>query len=129
MDMSWNNDKDLAIWIEGHEDFFIKCYIREFLQKCSGGKIVTMLKSILSTEEKSALVKTELESFFQLQAQSFENHMKIKNEPDLFDDIKIKTEPIFIESDKEMSNKTNLANIKRIEDETKAKAETEEKAD
>ena len=66
MDMSWNSDKELAIlisciksplWIEGQEDFNIKCHIREFLQKCSGGKIVKMLKSVLSTEEKSALVK------------------------------------------------------------------------
>ena len=80
IDMSWNSDKELAIliscikspiWIEGQEDFNIKCHIREFLQKCSGGKIVTMLKSVLSTEEKTALVKTELESFFQSQAQSF----------------------------------------------------------
>ena len=34
------------IWIED-EDFDVKCHIREFLQKCSGGKIVTMLKSQL----------------------------------------------------------------------------------
>ena len=137
IDMSWNSDKELAIliscikspiWIEGQEDFYIKCHIREFLQKCSGGKIVTMLKSVLSTEEKTALVKTELESFFQSQAQSFENYMKIKNEPDFSNDIKIKTETMSIESDKEMSNKISLANIKRIEAETKAKAETEEKA-
>ena len=137
MDMSWNSDKELAIliscikspiWIEGQEDFYIKCHIRELLQKCAGGKIVKMLKSVLSTEEKSALVKTELESFFQTQAQSFENYMKIKSEPDFPNDIKIKTEPMSIESDKEMSNKISLTNIKRIEAETKAKAETEEKA-
>ena len=105
--MSWNSDKELAIliscikspiWIEGQEDFNIKCHIREFLQKCSGGKIVTMLKSVLSTEEKTALVKTELESFFQSQAQSFENYMKIKNEPVFSNDIKIKTEPMSIKS-------------------------------
>ena len=137
MDMSWNSDKELAIliscikspiWIEGQEDFYIKCHIRELLQKCAGGKIVKMLKSVLSTEEKSALVKTELESFFQSQAQSFENYMKIKNDPDFSNDIKIKTEPMSIESDKEMSNKISLANIKRIEAETKAKADTKEKA-
>ena len=137
MDMSWNSDKDLAIliscikspiWIEGQEDFYIKCHIREFLQKCSGGKIVTMLKSVLSTEEKSALVKTELESFFQSQSQSFENHMKIKNEPDFCDDIKIKTEPNSVESDNEMSKKINLTHDQRIEAEAKAKADTEEKA-
>merc|ERR1711971_1318311 len=88
----------------------------------------TMLKSVLSTEEKTALVRTELESFFQSQAQSFENHMKMKNEPDFSNDIKVKTEPMSIESDKEMSNKISLADIKRIEAETKANAETEEKA-
>ena len=118
IDMSWNSDKELAIliscikspiWIEGQEDFNIKCHIREFLQKCSGGKIVTMLKSVLSTEEKTALVKTELESFFQSQAQSFENYMKIKNEPVFSNDIKIKTEPMSIKSNKEMSNKISLA--------------------
>ena len=101
MDMSWNSNKDLAIliscikspiWIEGQEDFYINCLIREFLQKCSGGKIVTMLKSVLSTEEKSALVKTELEPFIQSQAQSVENHTKVRNEPDFCNDIKIKTE-------------------------------------
>ena len=137
MDMYWNSDTDLAIlisgikspiWIEGQEDCYINCHIREFLQKCSGGKIVKMLKSVLSTEEKSALVKPELELFFQLQAESFENHMKIKNKPDFCSDIKIKNEPISVESDKEMSNKVNLANDKRLEAEAKAKAETEEKA-
>ena len=106
VDMSWNNDKELAIlisciksplWIEGQEDFNIKCNIREFLQRCSGGKIVKMLKNVLSTEEKSGLVKNELESFFQTQAQSFENYMKVKNEPDFCHKV-IKTEPISEES-------------------------------
>ena len=132
MDMSWNSDKDLAIliscikspiWIEGQEDFYIKCHIREFLQKCSGGKIVKMLKSVLSIEEK-----TELESFFQSQAQSFENHMKIKNEPEFCNDIKIKTEPVSVKSDNETSNKINLADDKKMEADAKAKTKTEEKA-
>merc|ERR1719367_467480 len=39
-----------------------------------------MLKKILSGEEKTALVRNELDSFFQTQAQSFENHMKVKSE-------------------------------------------------
>ena len=61
MNLTWNSDKDLAsliscikspIWIEGQEDCDIKSHIRELLQKCSGGKIVKMLKSVLSTEEK-----------------------------------------------------------------------------
>ena len=109
VDMSWNNDKELAIlisciksplWIEGQEDFNIKCHIREFLQKCSGGKIVKMLKNVLSTEEKSGLVKNELETFFQTQAQSFQNYMKVKQEPDFCDQprLLIKTEPISEES-------------------------------
>ena len=106
MDMTWNSDKELAIlisciksplWIEGQDDFNIKCHIREFLQKCSGRKIVKMLKNVLSTEEKSALVKNELKSFFQSQAQSFENHMKVKNEPDFCHKV-IKAEPISEES-------------------------------
>ena len=68
MDLSGNSNKDFwatltsciisPIWIE-EEDFDVKCHIRKFLQKCSGGKIVKMLKSLLSTEEKSALVKTK----------------------------------------------------------------------
>merc|ERR1719361_1064822 len=86
---SWNGNKELslmisciknALWIEDQEDFGNKCLIRELLQKCSGGNIVKMLKKILSGEEKTALVRNELDSFFQTQAQSFENHMKIKSE-------------------------------------------------
>ena len=100
IDMSWNSDKELAIliscikspiWIEGQEDFYIKCHIRELLQKCAGGKIVKMLKSVLTIEEKSALVRAELEPFIQSKAQSVKNLTKIRNEPDFSNDIKKKT--------------------------------------
>ena len=89
IDMSWDGNKDLSLvissikiplWNEGQQDLENKCLLRELLQKCSGNRIVEMLKKILSCEEKSALVKTELESFFQTQALLFENHMKIKSE-------------------------------------------------
>ena len=97
------------IWIRGKEDFIAKCLIREFLQKCSSDKIVEMLKSILSVEERMGLVKTELESFFQNQTKSFENHMMVKNELNSTDDQvqrRIKTEPKdiqdFIEKPKEL---------------------------
>ena len=89
IDMSWDNNKELSIvissiksplWIENQDDFENKCFLRELLQKCSGNKVIEMLKKILSAEEKTALVKTELASFFKNQAQSFENHMKIKSE-------------------------------------------------
>ena len=63
------------LWNEGVEDFEIKSLIRELLQKCSGQKTVKMLKEILSPKEKTTLLKTELESFFQNKAfQSFENY-------------------------------------------------------
>ena len=100
MDLSGNSNKDFwatltscivsPIWIE-EEDFDVKCHIREFLQKCSGGKIVKMLKSVLTIEEKSALVRAELEPFIQSKAQSVKNLTKIRNEPDFSNDIKIKT--------------------------------------
>ena len=64
------------IWNNGKYDLQNKMIVRDLLQKCSGDKIVEMLKSILSVEEKTALVKTELESFFENQTKSFENHMK-----------------------------------------------------
>ena len=54
--------------------------------------------------------------------------MKIKNEPDFCNDIKIKTEPVSVESDNETSNKINLADDKKMEAEAKAKEKTEEKA-
>ena len=102
MDLSGNSNKDFwatltsciisPIWIE-EEDFDIKCHIREFLQKCSGGKIVEMLKSVLTIEEKSALVRAELEPFIQSKAQPVKNITKIRNEPDFSNDIKIKTGP------------------------------------
>ena len=94
------------IWIRGKEDFYAKCVIREFLQKCSRDKIVEMLKSILSVEERMGLVKTEMESFFQNQTKAFENHMMVKNELNSTDDQvqrRIKTEPKdFIEKPKEL---------------------------
>ena len=102
MDMSWNNNKELSLvisciknplWNEDLENFDNKCLIRELLQKCSGGKIINMLKKILSNEEKTALVKAELDSFFQNQAQSFENHMNIKSDVKT-EPIEIKTEPM-----------------------------------
>ena len=69
------------LWNEGVEDFEIKSLIRELLQKCSGKKTVEMLKEILSPKEKTTLLKTELESFFQNKAfQSFENYTMEKNE-------------------------------------------------
>ena len=114
-DMNWNSDKDLAmmisyikepIWNEGKDDFHVKCNLRELLQKCSGGKIVKMLKNILSPEEKSSLVRTELESFFQNQFQSFENHMRIKNEPNTCAQVKVKIEPLSEENHDEMNSET-----------------------
>ena len=39
-----------------------------------------MLKKILTAKEKTALVKTELESFFLNQVKYFENHMKTKHD-------------------------------------------------
>ena len=102
IDMLWNTNKDLSLilscikiplWNENQENFENKCLIREILQKCSGGKIIGMLKKILSNEEKTALVKTQLDSFFQNQTQYFENHMKMKSEIKM-ELTKIKTEPI-----------------------------------
>ena len=102
MDLSSNSNKNFwaqvtscivsPIWVE-EEDFDLKCHIRDFLQKCSGGKIVEMLKSVLTIEEKSALVRAELEPFIQSKAQSVKNLTKIRNEPDFSNDIKIKTRP------------------------------------
>ena len=101
--MFWNNNKELSLmisciksplWNEGLKNFGNKCLLRELLQKCSGNKIIEMLKEILSAEEKAALVKTELELFFKNQAQSFENHMKIKSEiKSLGAEVNIKNEP------------------------------------
>ena len=114
IDMNWNGDKDLAmmisyikepIWNEGKDDLYVKCHLRELLQKCSGGKIIKMLKNILSPEEKSALVETELESFFRNQAEFFKNYMKTKNEPDFSDQVKIKVEHISEENQKKTEQK------------------------
>ena len=89
MDMIWNINKELSlvlscikspIWYEEKCDFENKCLLRELLQKCSGNKIVKMLKEILSAEEKIALVDAELDSFFQNQAKCFAYHMKVKSE-------------------------------------------------
>ena len=41
------------------DDFGFKNLIRDFLKKCSGDKIVEMLKNILSEEEKSLLIKVK----------------------------------------------------------------------
>ena len=67
IDMTWNCEKDLLLvnsliktpfWNKASQfDFNNKCHLRELLQKCSGGKIVEMLKWLLSAEEKTALVK------------------------------------------------------------------------
>ena len=102
IDMSWDANKELslmiscvknALWNKNQQSFENKCLIRELLQKCSGGKIVEMLKNILSGEEKGALVRNELNSFFLTQGQSFENYISIKSEtiPPL---KKIKTEHV-----------------------------------
>ena len=100
IDMSWDMNKELSLvisciknplWDKDRQNFENKCLIRELLQKCSGGQIIEMLKNILSGEEKTALVKNELNSFFQTQAQSFENHMKIKSEV-ILPKVEIKTE-------------------------------------
>ena len=89
IDKSWDKNKELALvissvksslWNENQADFGNKCLIRQLLQKCSGGNIVGMLNNILTGEEKTELVKTELDSFFQTQAQCFENYMKIQSE-------------------------------------------------
>ena len=87
IDMTWGANKDLLLaisfiriapWIEGEEDFHIKCLLRELLQKCSGGKIIEMLKSILSPEERNALIKTEFEIKTE---ENFEKHyIEIKSE-------------------------------------------------
>ena len=86
INMVWSGNKDLSIvisciknplWNEKGEDFENKYLIRTLFQKCSGGKVVEMLKKTLSGEEKSALVKSELESFFQTQMQM--NQRKTKS--------------------------------------------------
>ena len=76
IDLNWNCEKDLLLvnsfiktpfWNETSRfDFNNKCHLRELLQKCSGGRIIQMLKWLLSAEEKTALVKNELQSFFSI---------------------------------------------------------------
>ena len=98
-----------------------------------------MLKSVLTSEEKSALVRAELEpfiqskakavknqkpigraGFIQSKAQSVKNHTKIRNEPDFSNDDKIKTEPISVESDNEISNNDiSLSQEKRLKENEK----------
>ena len=77
-----NNMITNSLWNEWDEnDFPNKNLLRELFQKCSGGKIVKMIKWILTVEEKTEMVKDELKSFFQYQAlESFENYMKIKHD-------------------------------------------------
>ena len=108
---SWDDDNNLVmminfikepIWNEGHDNFFVKCALRELLQKLSGGKMVEMLKNILSTEEKSALVKTELEPLFQNQAQSFENQIRTENNNDK---VQVKIEPLYEGNHVEVNSK------------------------
>ena len=38
-----------------------------------------MLKQVLFAEEKTALVKSDLETFFQFKIQAFEKHVKMSN--------------------------------------------------
>ena len=114
IDMSWDMNKELSVvisciknvlWIKDQQDFGNKCLIRELLQKCSGGQIIEMLKHILSGEEKTALVKNELNSFFQTQAQSFENHMKIKSEM-ILPKVEIKTE--YVDENEKYENSSTI---------------------
>ena len=53
--------------------------IRDVLNRCSRGRIVEMLKQVLFAEEKTALVKSDLETFFQFKIQAFEKHVKMNN--------------------------------------------------
>ena len=102
-DLSENGKSDLLkqisciknpIWHEEKDNFYANCLVREFLQKCSGDKVVEMLKTVLSVNERMSLVRNEYESFFQNQAEAFENHVMIKNELIASsNDCTIKTEP------------------------------------
>ena len=102
-DLSENGKNDLLkqisciknpIWNEEQDNFYANCLVREFLQKCSGDKVIEMLKTVLSVNERMSLVRNEYESFFQNQAEAFENHVMIKNELIASsNDCTIKTEP------------------------------------
>ena len=81
------------IWHEEQDNFYANCLVCEFLQKCSGDKVVEMLKTVLSVKERMSLEQNEYESFFQNQAEAFENHVMIKNKLIASNDCKIKTEP------------------------------------
>ena len=83
------------IWHEEQDNFYANCLVREFLEKCSGDKVVEMLKTVLSVKERMSLMQNEYESFFQNQAEAFENHVMIKNELIGSNDCKIKTEPLY----------------------------------
>ena len=76
----WNNCIQKTIWQGGQDNSDANGFIREFLQKCSGDKIVEMLKGVLSEKEKIDLVKPELHSSFENQSNFFENHMMVRNE-------------------------------------------------
>ena len=36
------------IWHEDQDNFYANCLVREFLQRCSGDKVIEMLKTVLS---------------------------------------------------------------------------------
>ena len=80
------------IWHEEQDNFYANCLVREFLQRCSGDKVIEMLKTVLSVKERMSLVRNEYEFFFQNQAEAFENHVMVKNELITSNDCKIKTE-------------------------------------
>jgi hypothetical protein len=76
----WNNSIQKNIWEEDQDNSEANGFIRQFLQKCSGNKLVDMLKGVLSDEEKLELVKPDLESSFKNQSKSFENHMMLSRD-------------------------------------------------
>ena len=73
----WNNSIQRNIWDPSQDNTEANGFIRKFLQRCSGDKLVEMLKGVLSENEKLELVQPDLESSFQNQSQSFENHMML----------------------------------------------------
>ena len=102
-DLSENGKNDLLkqisciknpIWYEEHDNFYADCLVRICLEKCSGDKVIEMLKTVLSAKERMSLVQNEYESFFQNQAKAFENHVMIKNELIASNDCKKETEPL-----------------------------------
>ena len=100
IDMTWDGNKDLSVaisfiksplWIEGEENFYTNCLLRELLQKCSGGKVIEMLKSILSSEERCALIKSEF--VIKTETQLEENNTEFTSQMYLSqEDVKLETE-------------------------------------